>query len=80
MKPRSGPPQRHGRLQRLRTAVRESQGSTGVGERRDSARLRNSYFSRCLDKPVVSDTSARSGWAPSQVAGWHVASSKARRS
>lgn len=41
----------------------ESQGRTGVGEQRDSARLRNSYFSRCLDKPVASDTSARSGQA-----------------
>lgn len=41
----------------------------------DSACLRNSYFSPCLDKP--SDTSACSGQAPSHVAKWHVASGKA---
>lgn len=43
------------------------------GERRDSARLRNSYFSCCLDKPVTSDTSVCSGQAPPQAAGWHTA-------
>lgn len=60
MKPCSGPPRWHGRLQRLRAKVRESQGSAGVGERRDSACLRNSYFPHVPDKPVASDTSTRS--------------------
>lgn len=36
----------------------------GGGSRRDSACLRNSCFSSCLDKPAASDTSACRGRAP----------------